>query len=87
MIIYVYVSKNTNKNDKNDKKSEDEDEDEEVVSYTLVPSNNKQVRYDGYGETRYSPDYFYAQYYKTERKKKIKNMMKEEFENLDDFDL
>jgi hypothetical protein len=37
MIIYVYVSKNTNKN-------EHESEDEEVVSYTLVPPNNKQIR-------------------------------------------
>ena len=77
MIIYVYVSKNTNKNE--DKR---EDEDEEVVSYTLVPSNNKQIRYDGYGETRYSPDYFYAQYNKNERKKDIKYMMKEQLENL-----
>ena len=78
MIIYVYVSKNTNKN-------EHESEDEEVVSYTLVPSNNKQIRYDGYGETRYSPDYFYAQYNKNERKKYIKYMMEEQLENLDDF--
>ena len=78
MIIYVYVSKNTNKN-------EHESEDEEVVSYTLVPPNNKQIRYDGYGETRYSPDYFYAQYNKNERKKYIKCMMKEQLENLDDF--
>jgi hypothetical protein len=73
----VYVSKNTNKN-----KDNYEDEDEEVVSYTLVPSNNKQIRYDGYGEIRYSPDYFYAQYYKNERKKYIKYMMEEQ---LDDF--
>jgi hypothetical protein len=80
MIIYVYVSKNTNKNDHNN-----ESEDEEVVSYTLVPSNNKQIRYDGYGETRYSPDYFYAQYNKNERKKYINCMMKEQLENLDDF--
>ena len=80
MIIYVYVSKNTNKNEDNC-----EDEDEEVVSYTLVPSNNKQIRYDGYGETRYSPDYFYAQYNKNERKKYIKYMMEEQLENLDDF--
>ena len=80
MIIYVYVSKNANKNDK---KSEDEDEDEEVVSYTLVPSNNKQIRYDGYGERCYSPDYFYAQYNKSERKKKIKNIMEDELDNLD----
>jgi len=80
MIIYVYVSKNTNKND-----YDNESEDEEVVSYTLVPPNNKQIRYDGYGETRYSPDYFYAQYNKNERKKYIKYMMKEQLENLDDF--
>jgi len=80
MIIYVYVSKNTNKN-----KDKSEDEDEEFVSYTLVPSNNKQIRYDGYGETRYSPDYFYEQYNKTERKKNIKYMMEEQLENLDDF--
>jgi hypothetical protein len=79
MIIYVYVSKNTNKTED---KSEDEDEDEEVVSYTLVPSNNKQIRYDGYGETRCSPDYFYAQYNKNERKKYIKYMMEEQ---LNDF--
>jgi hypothetical protein len=57
-----------------DERIEHESEDEEVVSYTLVPSNNKQIRYDGYGETRYSPDWFYAQYYKTERKINIKNM-------------
>jgi hypothetical protein len=79
MIIYVYISKNTNKNDK-----KSEDEDEEVVSYTLVPSNNKQIRNDGYGETRYSPDYFYAQYNKNERKKNIKNMMEEQLEDLCD---
>ena len=78
MIIYVYISKNTNKN-------EHESEDEEVVSYTLVPPNNKQIRYDGYGETRYSPDYFYAQYNKNERKKNIKYMVKEQLENIDDF--
>jgi hypothetical protein len=75
MIIYVYVSKNTNKN-------EYESEDEEVVSYTLVPSNNKQIRNDGYGEICNSPDYFYAQHYKTERKKNIKYIMEEQ---LDDF--
>jgi hypothetical protein len=75
MIIYVYVSKNTNKN-------EYESEDEEVVSYTLVPSNNKEIRYDGYGQARFSPDYFYAQYHKTERKKNIKYMMEEQ---LNDF--
>lgn len=78
MIIYVYVSKNTNKN-------EHESEDEEVISYTLVPPNNKQIRYDGYGETRYSPDYFYAQYNKNVKKKYIKYMMEEQLENLDDF--
>jgi hypothetical protein len=77
MIIYVYVSKNTNKNEE-----KTEDEDEEVVSYTLVPSNNKQTRYDGHGETRCSPDYFYAQYYKTERKKNIKYMMEEQLEDF-----
>ena len=81
MIINVYVSKNTNKNDYNN-----ESEDEEVVSYTLVPPNNKQIRYDGYGETRYSPDYFYAQYNKNERKKYIKCIMEEQVKNLDDFD-
>jgi hypothetical protein len=66
IIINVYVTKNTIKNE-----DKIEDEDEEVVSYTLLPSNNKQIRYDGYGEARHSPDYFYAQYHKTERKKKI----------------
>ena len=78
MIIYVYISKNTNKN-------EHESEDEEVVSYTLVPSNNKQIRYDGYGERCYSPDYFYEQYNKNERKKYINCMMKEQLENVDNF--
>ena len=58
----VPVSKNTNEDNC-------EDEDEEVVSYTLIPSNNKQIRNDGYGEIRRSPDYFYAQYNKNERKK------------------
>jgi hypothetical protein len=84
----VYVSKNTNKNDnksEDEGEGEDEDEDEEVVSYTLVPPNNKQVRYDGYGETRYSPDYFYAQYNKNVRKKDIKYMMEEQLESLDVF--
>jgi hypothetical protein len=76
----VYVSKNTNKNE-----DKSEDEDEEVVSYTLVPSNNTQIRYDGYGEKRGSPDWFYAQYYKTERKKNIKYMMEEQLDNLDNF--
>ena len=80
MIIYVYVSKNTNKND-----NKSEDEDEEVVSYTLVPPNNKQIRYDGYGERCYSPDYFYGQYNKNERKKYINCIMKEQLENVDDF--
>jgi hypothetical protein len=78
MIIYVYVSKNTNKN-------EYESEDEEVVSYTLVPSNNKQIRYDGYGETRYSPDYFYAQYNKNLRKRYNKYLIEEELNAIDDF--
>jgi hypothetical protein len=73
MIIYVYVSKNTHKN-----QEDCEDDDEEVVSYTLVPSNNKQIRYDGYGEIRYSPNYFYAQNYKNERKKYIKYMMEKQ---------
>ena len=80
MIIYVYVSKNTNKND-----NKSEDEDEEVVSYTLVPPNNKQIRYDGYGERCYSPDGFYGQYNKNERKKYINCIMKEQLENVDDF--
>jgi hypothetical protein len=75
----VYVSKNTNKNE-----DKSEDEDEEVVSYTLVPSNNTHIRYDGYGQTRCSPDYFYAQYNKNVRKKNIKHMMEEQFESLDD---
>jgi hypothetical protein len=81
MIIYVYVSKNTNKNE-DKSEDEDEDEDEEVVSYTLVPSNNKQIRYDGYGERCISPDYLYAQYNKTERKKNIKYMMEEQLNNF-----
>ena len=80
MIIYVYVSKNTNKND-----NKSEDEDEEVVSYTLVPPNNKQIRYDGYGERCYSPDCFYGQYNKNKRKKYINCIMKEQLENVDDF--
>ena len=80
MIIYVYVSKNTNKNE-----HKYESDDEEVVSYTLVPPNNKQIRYDGYGERCYSPDYFYAQHNKNQRKKYIKCMMEEQLENLDDF--
>ena len=80
MIIYVYVSKNTNKND-----NKSEDEDEEVVSYTLVPPNNKQIRYDGYGERCYSPDGFYGQYNKNERTKYINCIMKEQLENVDDF--
>jgi hypothetical protein len=78
MIIYVYVSKNTNKN-------EYESEDEEVVSYTLVPSNNKQLRYDGYGERCISPDYFYAQYNKNLRKRYNKYLMEEELKAIDDF--
>jgi hypothetical protein len=80
MIIYVYDSKNTHKN-------EYDSEDEEVVSYTLVPSNNTQLRNDGYGERCWSPDYFYAQYDKTVRKAKIKNMMEYQIESVDDFDL
>jgi hypothetical protein len=78
MIIYVYVSKNTNKN-------EHESEDEEVISYTLVPSNNKEIRYDGYGETRISPDYFYAQYNKNLRKRYNKYLIEEELKPIDDF--
>ena len=78
MIIYVYVSKNTNKN-------EHESEDEEVVSYTLVQPNNKQIRYDGYGETRYSPDYFYAQYNKKLRQRYNKYLIEEEIKSVDDF--
>jgi hypothetical protein len=78
MIIYVYVSKNTNKN-------EYDSYDEEVVSYTLIPSNNTQLRYDGYGERCWSPDYVHAQHYKTVRKAKIKNMMEEQLEDLDNF--
>ena len=78
MIIYVYVSKNTDKN-------EYDSEDEEVVSYTLVPPIDKQLRCDGYGERCYSPDYFYGHYDKNVRKAKIKNMMEEQLENIDDF--
>ena len=80
MIVYVYVSKNTHKN-------EYDSEDEEMVRYTLVPSNHTQLRYDGYGERCWSPDYFYAQYDKTVRKAKIKNMMEYQIESVDDFDL
>jgi hypothetical protein len=80
MMIYVYVSKNTHKN-------EYDSEDEEMVRYTLVPSNHTQLRYDGYGERCWSPDYFYAQYDKTVRKANIKNMMEDQLENLDNFDL
>ena len=78
MIIYVYVSKNTHNN-------EYDSEDEEVVSYTLVPPIDKQLRCDGYGDSCYSPDYFYGHYDKNVRKDKIKNMLKEQLENLDDF--
>ena len=80
MIIYVYVSKNTNKNE-----NENESEDEEVVSYTLVPQNNKHIRYDGYGETRYSPDYFYAQYNKNIRRRYNKYLIEEELNAIDEF--
>ena len=76
--IYVYVSKNTHKN-------EYDSEDEEIVSYTLVPPINKQLRCDGYGERCYSPDYTYADSYKNARKAKIKNMLKEQLERIDDF--
>ena len=75
MIIYVYVSKNKYNN-------EYDSEDEEVVSYTLVPPIDKQLRCDGYGERCYSPDYFYGHYDKNVRKDKIKNMLEEQ---LDDF--
>jgi len=78
MIIYVYVEKNTNKNDL-------DSEDEEVVSYTLIPSNNKNERTDGYGQRCWSPDYFHAQHYKTVRKAKVRNMLEEQLDNLDDF--
>ena len=77
MIIYVYVSKNTDKNGY-------DSEDEQVVSYTLVPPIDKQLRCDGYGERCYSPDYFYGHYDKNVRKNKIKNMMEEQLENIDD---
>jgi len=76
MIIYVYVSKNTHKN-------EYDSEDEEVVSYTLIPSNHTQLRYDGYGERCWSPDYVHAQHYKTVRKANIKNMLEEQLECID----
>lgn len=80
MMIYVYISKNTYKNDY-------DSEDEEVVHYTLIPPINKDLRNDGYGERCYSPDYTYAQRYKTVRKAKMKDMMKEQLESVDDFDL
>ena len=80
MIIYVYVSKNTDNN-------EYDSEDEEVVSYTLVPPIDKQLRCDGYGERCYSPDYFYGHYDKNVRKAKIKNMMEEQIQNIDEFAL
>lgn len=76
MIIYVYVSKNTYKIDY-------DSEDEEVVRYTLVPPIDKELRNDGYGERCYSPDYIYAQCYKTVRKAKMKDMIKEQLESLD----
>jgi len=82
MIIYVYVSKNTYRRQNEDKC---EDEDKEVVSYTLVPSNNKQIRYDGYGEKRWSPDWFYAQYYKNLRKRNNKYLIEEGLNAIDDF--
>ena len=75
MIIYVYVSKNKYKN-------EYDSEDEEVVSYTLVPPIDKQLRCDGYGERCYSPDYFYGHYNKNVRKDKIKNMLEEQLDNF-----
>jgi hypothetical protein len=80
MIIYVYISKDTNKN-------EYDSEDEEIVSYTLIPSNNTQLRCDGYGERCWSPDYVHAQHYKTVRKANIKNILEEQLNNLDDFNL
>jgi hypothetical protein len=80
MIIYVYVSKNTIQNNY-------DSEDEEVVKYTLIPPVTNEFRYDGYGERCPSPDWVYAQHYKTVRKDKIKSIIKEQLENLDDFDL
>lgn len=68
MIIHIY-SNNIIKNEK-----KEEDDDIEIVSYTLIPSNNDKVN-DGYGYRCYSPDYHYQQYNKTERKKQIKNML------------
>ena len=75
MIIYVYVSKDQNKNDSDE---------EEIVKYTLIQPINKSLRHDGYGERCPSPDWVYQQHYKTVRKAKIKNMLEEQLESVDD---
>jgi hypothetical protein len=75
MIIYIYGS--TIKNQYNY-----DSDDEEIIKYTLTPPNQNNYRYDGYGEYRCSPEWFYGQYYKNERKKKLKELLNEQLNDL-----
>ena len=77
MIIYFYDS-----NIKLNKNSDSDSDDEEILKYTLTPPNNNNYRHDGYGYYRYSPDWYYGQYYKTERKNKIKELLDEELNDI-----
>ncbi len=84
MIISLYgeilPEKKTNK--KNKAKTDDDSDDEEIIKYTLIPPNSSEKRNDGYGERCISPEYYYGQYYKTERKKRMKKLMKQQIDSL-----
>jgi hypothetical protein len=79
MIVNIYIPEiETNITGKEEK----EEDEYEIIEYTLTPSNMIEKRNDGYGERCYSPDWKYQQYFKEERKKKIKEMLDEQFESL-----
>ena len=80
MIIYLYSF--DKKNDSKEINNIDDEEEEELVKYTLIPPITNNIRNDGYGERCYSPDWIYQQYHKEERKRKIKEMLDEQLEDL-----
>jgi len=79
LIIYIYGSTIKKQDIIIDNSDSDE---EEIIKYTLTPPNQNNYRHDGKGNQRYSPDYYFGQYYKTERKKKVKELLDEELNDL-----
>ncbi len=64
------------------KKIVEDEEDDEIIQYTLVPPNNSEARNDGYGERPVSPEWKLGQYYKTERRKRMKEHITDQMNGL-----